>query len=228
MSLQIKNIKIRHALIGIITVSLITLSISSIILNSIIFTDVFEQNIKNDLLPNQLAKVKARIKNQLSTPLELSKAINQNKFLIDWAKEGEPESNQQNVIDYLKYMQQQNNALVVFWVSNVSKNYLNQDGVLKVISEQNDGWFYSFINSDKEYEVAFDFDEGSSKLTAFINYKVTAGNQDLAIAGLGYSVSEISEDILTNKIGDTGMFLLQIKKVKLLFTRSFRKVSSED
>lgn len=198
------NISIRKALITVISASLITLSIVTLALNSNIFTSVFEQNIEQDLLPNQLAKIEARIKLKLSTPLELSKSITQNKFLIDWAMAGEPESGQQQAIDYLKHMQQKNNALTVFWVSNVSNNYLNQTGVLKTINQQSDAWFYKFMQQNKPYEIAFDFEASTSKLTAFINYKVEHQGKNLAIAGLGYPVDEISADILANKIGETG------------------------
>ena len=199
----LKNLKIRHALIFTITLSLLTLSGASIMLSNYSFTNVFENNIKSDLLPNQLAKVEARIREQLSTPLELSKAISQNKYLVDWGLAGEPDQQQPQVIDFLKHMQEKNNALTVFWVSSVSKNYLNNNGVLKTITQKDD-WFFKFIESDTEFEIAFDYEEGSSQLTAFVNYRVAANGRNIAIAGLGYKVSEISEDILTNKVGESG------------------------
>jgi methyl-accepting chemotaxis protein len=200
----LNNISIRKALIMVISASLITLSIVTIALNNNIFGTVFEKSIEQDLLPNQLAKIEARIRAKLSTPLELSKSMAQNKFLIDWALAGEPENGQQQAIEFLQHMQQKNNALTVFWVSNVSNNYLNQSGVLKSINQQEDSWFYKFLQQDKPFEIAFDIEEGTSKLTAFINYKVQYQGKDLAIAGLGYSVDEVSADILSNKVGENG------------------------
>jgi len=200
----LNNISIRKALIAVISASLITLSIVTIALNNNIFSTVFEKNIEQDLLPNQLAKVEARIRAQLSTPLELSKSITQNKYLIDWAMAGEPESGQQQAIDFLKHMQQQNDALTVFWVSNISNNYLNQTGVLKRINQQDDSWFYQFLQQDKPFEIAFDLEESTNKLTVFINYKVQYQGKDLAIAGLGYGVDEVNSDILANKVGENG------------------------
>ena len=200
----LNNISIRKALIAVISASLITLSMVTITLNSNIFTGVFEANIEQDLLPNQLAKIEARIRSQLSTPLELSKSITQNKYLIDWAVAGEPENGQQQAIDFFKYMQQKNSAVTVFWVSNVSNNYLNQSGVLKTINQQTDAWFYKFMQQEKPFEIAFDFAADTGKLTAFINYKVQYQGKNLAIAGLGYGVDDISSDILANKVGETG------------------------
>ena len=210
------NLKIRHALVGIIALALFILSLATTVLNNNMFTSVTEEGIETNLLPNQLAKVEARIRYQLSTPLELSKGMSHNKFLTDWSLAGEPESGQADAIAYLKHIQTKNQALVAFWVSNVSKKYYNQGGILKVLNRQEDPWFYAFMDSGKTFQVAFDFEDGSQKLTAFVNYLVTERGQDLAIAGLGYSVSQISKDILSNKIGETGFIFVTDNSGKVL------------
>ena len=227
MSNWLNNISIRKSLIVVISASLVTLSIVTLALNSNIFTSVFERNIEQDLLPNQLAKIEARIKLKLSTPLELSKSITQNKFLIDWAMAGEPESGQQQAVDFLKHMQEKNNALTVFWVSNVSNNYLNQTGVIKTINQQTDAWFYKFIQQNKPFEIAFDLEEGTSKLTAFINYKVEHGGKSLAIAGLGYPVDEISADILSNKVGENGYVFVTDYQGNVIIHPQIEKLASK-
>ena len=99
------NLKIRHALVGIIALALIILSVATTVLNNNMFTSVTEQGIEADLLPNQLAKVEARIRYQLSTPIELSKGMSQNKFLVDWSLAGEAEDEQAKIIDYLRFIQ---------------------------------------------------------------------------------------------------------------------------
>lgn len=210
------NVSIRKTLIAVITTSLITLSLFSLGLNNYIFSNVFQENIEQDLLPNQLAKVESRIREQLSTPIELSKAISQNKFLLDWAIAGEPEAEQQKIIDYLKYIQQANGAFTTFWVSNTSKNYYTQDGISRKVTPQGDAWFYKFINGDKPYEISFDIEKGTTKLTAFVNYKVNYQGKDIAIAGFGYPVDKISESLLANKIGDQGYVFVTDQQGKIL------------
>ncbi len=200
----LKNLNIRNALVGIIAIALLFLSVSTTILNNSMFTSVTAQGIEQNLLPNQLAKVEARIRYQLSTPLELSKGMSQNKYLSDWSLAGEPEAQQQKVIDYLTHVQQKNDALVAFWVSNVSKNYYNQNGILKQLNREEDAWFFEFISSGRTFQIAFDYEENSQQLTAFVNYLAKEQGQTLAIAGLGYSVTEISEEILSNTIGESG------------------------
>ncbi|MEW6981524.1 methyl-accepting chemotaxis protein [Colwelliaceae bacterium 6471] len=206
MSLQswFKNLSIKNGLIYVITASLITLSLLSIALNNTIFSNLFEQNIEQDILPNQLAKVEHRIREQLSPALELSKGITQNKYLLDWAIAGEPEEGQQQVIDFLAHMQKENNAFTVFWVSNITNDYYTPTGNSRKVNQQSDAWFYEFINSDKPFEIAFDIEKGTTKLAAFVNYRVKYEGRNLAIAGLGYGVDKISADILSNKIGENG------------------------
>ncbi|MDT0603571.1 methyl-accepting chemotaxis protein [Thalassotalea castellviae] len=198
------NRSIRQTLIAVITTSLITLSIFSLALNNFIFSNVFQHNIEQDLLPNQLAKVESRIREQLSTPIELSKGIAQNKFLLDWAVAGESENGQGQLIDYLENLRKENNAFTVYWVSNISQNYYTQTGISRQVTPQDDAWFYQFLKTDKPYEISFDIEKGTTKLTAFINYRVRHQGEDIAIAGFGYPVDEISKSILRNKVGEQG------------------------
>ncbi|TPH17689.1 methyl-accepting chemotaxis protein [Litorilituus lipolyticus] len=212
----LKNLKIRDALVAIISVALLSLTVTTILLNNQIFTNVSETSIEEDILPNQLAKVEARIRSQLSPPLSLSKSITQNQYLLDWALNNEPVEEQANVINFLKTMQEKNDALVVFWVSNISKNYYNNGGLLKQINDVDDAWFNNFLASNKPFEIAFDYEEGTKQLTAFVNYRVAVAGQNLAVAGLGYSVNEISEDILTNKVGETGFVFVTDTQGKVI------------
>jgi len=221
------DISIRKALIAVITTSLITLSLLSIGLNNYIFSDLFQKNIEQDLLPNQLSKVEFRIREQLSTPLELSKSITQNRFLIDWAAAGEPEAQKQQVIDYLAYMQEQNKALTVFWVSNLTNNYYTHQGITRQVTQGDDPWFYSFLGSTKPFEISFDIEKGTTKLTAFVNYRVNHQGQDLAVAGLGYAVDEISADILSNKIGDNGYVFVTDQQGNLIIHPNLSSIAQK-
>ncbi len=200
----IRSISIRQSLIAVITLSLITLSILSIALNSFIFSSVFKENVEQEMLPSQLAKVESKIREQLSTPIALSKSITQNKFLIDWTVAGEAKEEQVKIINFLNHMKNENNALTVFWGSNITKNYFNQDGLTRALTPQSDAWFYQFMSSGKAFEIAFDIEKGTTNLTAFVNYRVKHQGKDIAVAGLGYSVDKISTDILSNKIGENG------------------------
>jgi methyl-accepting chemotaxis protein len=205
MKFNAQNIKIRHLLILIISLALVVLAASTTILNGVLFSSAAEKSIEQELLPNQLAKVEAQIKLQLSTPIELSKGMSQNKYLLDWALAGEPSDGDTKLVDYLAYMQKENQASVVYWVSNISGHYFTQTGLMKTMSqnEELDSWFYQFLKGNKPYEISFGF-ATSSEMTAYVNYRVKYNGRDLGVVGLGYSVNELSKSILNNKVGETG------------------------
>ena len=224
MGSLIKNLKIRHALIGIIAIALLALAATSMLVNSHMFTNVTKQNIEQEMLPNQLSKIEEHVRNQLSMPIELSKAITQNKMLIDWALENESENFKMEVVDYLGYIKQKNSASTVYWISNISKEYITGDGVIRKITNE-DQWYYDFLKSKKDYEISFDYGENSSELTAYVNYRVEAEGKELAIAGLGYTVSQISSDILSNKIGENGFVFVTNASGEIIIHPDFKNLS---
>ncbi|MDO6446634.1 methyl-accepting chemotaxis protein [Colwellia sp. 1_MG-2023] len=227
MSNWLTNRSIRQTLIAVITTSLITLSIFSLALNNFIFSNVFQNNIEQDLLPNQLAKVESRIREQLSTPIELSKGIAQNKFLLDWVLAGESDSGQNQLIDYLENLRKENGAFTVYWVSNITNNYYTQTGISRQVSPQGDAWFYQFLKSDKPYEISFDIEKGTTKLTAFVNYRIRYQGRDLGIAGFGYPVDEISKSILSNKVGEKGYVFVTDNQGNILIHPQLSSLNSQ-
>ena len=206
MTLNFQNFKIRHLLILIISFALIFLAASTTLLNRSLFFASAEKSIEEELLPNQLAKIEAQIRYQLSTPIELSKAMSQNTFILDWVMAQEPAAQQQQVIDYLAHVQKENKAGVVYWVSNVSNQYVTNNGVYKTMSQsdEKDAWFYRFLSGNKTFEISFDFAANGVDLTAYVNYRVKYNGRDLGVVGIGYSVNELSKNILNNKVGETG------------------------
>ncbi len=223
----LQNLSIRQALITIIVISFFTLTLSTVLVNNSMFTDVFEENIEKDVLPNQLHKVKERIQYQLSTPVVLAQSLAQNIELLEWSAKGEDENQQAKVIRLLKHLQQENNALTVYWVSNVTKNYLTQDGISRKLTAE-DTWFQGFLSSGKPYEIAFDTDAGSTNLTAFVNYKASYQGRDLAITGLGYSVDDVSKDILSNKVGETGFVFVTNMKGKVMIHPKLNSLKQQE
>lgn len=229
MKLDLQNITIRHLLILIISFALIVLAASTTVLNGSLFASAAEKSIEQDLLPNQLAKIEAQIKLQLSTPIELSKGMSQNKYLLDWALAGEPSEGQAKAIDYLAYMQRENQASVVYWVSNLSGSYFTNNGLLKTMSktDDKDSWFYRFLSSGKTYEISFDFAPNGSDLTAYVNYRVKHNGRDLGVVGLGYSVNELSKNILNNKVGETGYVFITNDAGEIIIHPSLNKLESK-
>ena len=210
--MKLSDISIRNALIATITLALVLSTLFSTLFSSNQFNSVFDEFNEQEYFPALLGKVEASIRAELNTPIALSKALAQNDFLIDWALKGEKNDEWRRIQQYFANVKNTNDAAVVFWVSQQSLNYYQNDGILKTLSASSDrdSWFFQFMRSSNTQQVAVDVDEQSKRLTAFINVKVNANGQDLGLTGLGYDISKIIDIVNQNKIGKTGyVFLLR-------------------
>ncbi len=210
--MKLSDISIRNALIATITLALVLSTLFSTLFSSNQFNSVFDEFNEQEYFPALLGKVEASIRAELNTPIALSKGLAQNDFLIDWALKGEKNDEWPRIQQYFANVKNTNDAAVVFWVSQQSLNYYQNDGILKTLSASSDrdSWFFQFMRSSNTQQVAVDVDEQSKRLTAFINVKVNANGQDLGLTGLGYDISKIIDIVNQNKIGKTGyVFLLR-------------------
>lgn len=208
---NLTNISIRKALIFTITLALILSTLLSTLFSSMQFNRVFDEFNEQAYFPTLLGNVEANIRAELNTPMALAKGLEQNHYLLQWASKGESETNWPEIKQYFGDVKRKNDASVVFWVSNLSGKYYNNDGILKVMSQQDprDGWFYEFMSSNQQSQIGVDVNESDKKLTAFANVKVQHQGKLLGLTGLGYDISRIVDIVKENQIGRNGyVFLL--------------------
>ncbi|WP_372767616.1 methyl-accepting chemotaxis protein [Pseudoalteromonas sp.] len=208
--MKISDISIRNALILTITLALILTTLLSTLFSSTQFNTVFDEFNEQAYFPALLGKVESSIRAELNTPIALSKGLEQNDFLRDWAVKGESDEDWPRIQNYFTNIKRKNDAAVVFWVSSQTLKYYENDGILKTLSKNSarDKWFFDFMRSSERHQVAVDVDEQSKRLTAFINVKVNVNGQDIGLTGLGYDISKIIDIVAQNKIGKTGYVFL--------------------
>ncbi|MDE3271474.1 methyl-accepting chemotaxis protein [Pseudoalteromonas sp. G4] len=210
--MKLSDISIRNALIATITLALVLTTLFTTLFSSSQFNSVFDEFNENEYFPALLGKVEASIRAELNVPIALSRALEQNDFIRQWAINGENESEWPTIQRYFSNIKDKNDAAVVFWVSNQSLKYYQNDGILKIMSasSERDQWFFNFMSSPIHQQIAVDVDQQSKRLTAFINVKVNHNGQELGLTGLGYDISKIIEIVSQNQIGQTGyVFLLK-------------------
>ena len=210
--MKLSDISIRNALIATITLALILTTFFTTLFSGVQFNTVFDEFNENEYFPALLGKVEASIRAELNVPIALSRGLEQNDFLRQWASNGESEKEWPNIQQYFNNIKNKNDAAVVFWVSKQSLKYYQNDGILKTMSASaaRDQWFFNFMSSSQRQQIAVDVDQQSKRLTAFINVKVNHNGNDLGLTGLGYDISKIIEIVSQNKIGKTGyVFLLK-------------------
>lgn len=201
---RLKDLNIRTALIGIIIIALLILSLATTFINNRLFTTVTANTVETELLTNQLEKVKARILSELNIPLGLARGMSQNLWLRNWALDDEPENRRGEILQYLDGMKTRNNAITSYWVSNISNNYYNEEGILTVLDRNNDAWFFNFLDSGRDFKISVDYDAGRNTTLAFVDYIAREGNRVLGVAGIGYSVNAVAQLVNDNAIGQAG------------------------
>lgn len=87
----------------------------------------------------------------------------------------------------------------VFLISNKTGKYYRYNGLNKVVSKEDkhDIWYYTFLESDKIFELDVDQDEADKNyVTIFVNCKIVDVNGNiLAVAGVGIKMNYAQEII---------------------------------
>ena len=132
--MKLSDISIRNALIATITLALILTTFFTTRLSGAQVNTVFDEFNENGYFPALLGKVEASIRAELNVPIALSRGLEQNDFLRQWAINGESEKEWPNIQQYFNNIKNKNDAAVVFWVSKQSLKYYQNDGILKNIA----------------------------------------------------------------------------------------------
>lgn len=193
-------------------ISLSLAIIVPLLVSTMLFTNSFRNHTEEKLatidLPTALNEVKNGIELELSSPIIVSKEIAKNHFVKNWIKNKEPLEQQKSFIDYLSTIQKENNAITSYIVSKNTGNYYTNKGISRKINNENDKWFYDFLNSSKDFELSIDVDKGSKEVVVFINYAIEIEGARVAIAGVGLPLAAMTNLISNYRIGESGIVYL--------------------
>lgn len=170
-------------------------------------------------LPAALGEVANDLNAHLLLPITVSQTMSSNLYSHQFIANGEQKGEQQQIIAYLKNIQNEFNTISAFLVSANTGHYFTPGGLFKTLSPQNskDQWFYGFINSGKQYELSLDVDEETNIPTLFINYLMNVDGKPSAVVGVGLSLENMAKSISQYRIAETGKVFLvdQQGKIKL-------------
>ncbi|QYJ86784.1 methyl-accepting chemotaxis protein [Shewanella mesophila] len=164
----------------------------------------------NRELPAALGEVANDVNGQLLTPITISKVMVNNLKYQSYINQSEPKDIQPELIESLANIQQKFNTITAFLVSKNTGNYFTHEGLFKTISptDSRDKWFYNFLASGKEYDLAIDVDDLNHTLTLFINYLVKINGQASGVAGVGLSLDSLANNVRQYHIGENGLVFL--------------------
>ena len=165
-----------------------------------------ERYLIGEALPANITAIRNDIERTLSGPVTATAGIAGNTLVHDWLTAGEDASEAQAIGRYLQGVKTQQNALTTSIAVLGSGNYYSETGLSRTLSRAaaGDAWFYSLIDSgvDKRFEI--DIDKTTRQPTLFINQRISANGRTLGVAGLGYSLSSMSELVANFRFGERG------------------------
>ncbi|MCQ4265827.1 methyl-accepting chemotaxis protein [Pseudomonas stutzeri] len=165
-----------------------------------------ERYLIGEALPANITAIRNDIERTLSGPVTATAGIAGNTLVHDWLTAGEDASEGQAIARYLQGVKTQQNALTTSIAVLDSGNYYSETGLSRTLSRAaaGDAWFYSLIDGgvDKRFEI--DIDKTTRQPTLFINQRISANGRTLGVAGLGYSLSSMSELVADFRFGERG------------------------
>ncbi len=175
------------------------IQVASFLITGVVNYQVSRAHVRKEIITSSLPLTRDTIYSEITTslvqPLYVASAMANDAFLRSWAEQGE--ENQAIIQRYLSEIRTKYGFLSSFFVSARTANYYHSDGILKRVSpeDEHDVWFYSFIDSQLEYDLDVDTNQASGNvLTVFINFRVLdASGELLGVTGVGLEMDRIAE-----------------------------------
>ncbi len=189
----------KYKLVMVIVVLLATGFLATSLASYFVARESLRAKIALNELPLTSDNIYSGIRHDLSRPVFLSALMASDTFLRDWVIDGEIDESQ--IIKYLKEIQTKYHTFTTFFVSEKSRKYYHADGILKMVSpdEERDRWYFRVREMKADYEINVDPDlANKDAMTIFINYRVfDYDNNYIGATGVGLTVGAVKELIET-------------------------------
>ncbi|WP_144211862.1 sensor domain-containing diguanylate cyclase [Shewanella donghaensis] len=153
------------------------------------------EQIENNSLPLTSDNIYSEIQQDLLKPIFISSLMAQDTFVRDWTINNE--ENPEQLVRYLREIQQKYDTVTSFFVSEGSRNYYHSSGVLRKIEDvsNDDAWYFRVrsLPQNEDYEVNIDTDTADKNRTViYVNFKVYdfEGNF-IGVTGVGLAVESV-------------------------------------
>ena len=185
--------------------SLIVIAIYAFALNKLTDRYLLQQ-----AMPASVEAIRNDLERLLAAPLTAASDIADNTLVAEWLGSGEDAARQPAFIRYLAKIKQQHNALTTFIVAKDSGHYFTNNGVDRTLQRgaAENTWFYGFLDSGKQRSLEIDIDKSTRVPTLFINQRIENNGTVVGVAGLGFSMTALSQMVRDFHFGEQGQVYL--------------------
>ncbi|WP_217516778.1 methyl-accepting chemotaxis protein [Vibrio metschnikovii] len=156
-------------------------------------------------LPTMLHRIAEQIDRDVSTLLQASQQIANNVFIQEVIATTNRNAEQEaQLVLQLNNIRQQYRLDDASVANRETAFYWNQNGFLRQLNRQQDGWFFGFTDSQQPTMVSM-FREPTGEVKLFANYQIVNG---ISMSGLSKSMDDMVRLLTSFKIEQTGFVYL--------------------
>ncbi len=185
----------RYHIVVIITFLLITLSLTISTMNYWVSLQSTQKQLKERSLPLTVDNIYTEIQKHIIEPNLVSSMMANDTFLKDWLIHQEDDVDK--ISTYLETIKHKYEMFVTFLVSEETRNYYTQKGLVEQVVEgnPNNAWYFTFMQNQDSHEINLDFNEHiDDSMIMFINHKIYDEQYHIIGAtGIGLKISYIND-----------------------------------
>lgn len=155
-------------------------------------------------MPSLVRQVSLTLESQIAQMTTATQQLAENPYILRWAEAGFAADDEIVLLTQIKKVKQQLNLDAASWADRKTARYWNQDGFLRVLNQQQDGWFYAFRDSGQATNVSL-FTEPNGISRMFVNYQQVGGR---GLSGIAVSLEQLVSFLRNVRIADTGLVYL--------------------
>ncbi|OOF12563.1 methyl-accepting chemotaxis protein [Salinivibrio sp. PR5] len=166
--------------------------------------DIMEKRLLENELPTTLTQFRDSIDSEVNQLQSAARQLASNPVMLDMISSDMSASEEARVIEQLNILREQYGLNDASIANRKTGQYWNQNGFLRVLTRDKDGWFYNFLDSGNA-TMAQVFQEDNGDLKLFVNFQQLNGT---GLAGFSRSLDDMTQFLNQFKIEQSGFVFL--------------------
>tara|TARA_R110000851_G_scaffold280754_1_gene434076 strand:+ start:42777 stop:44696 length:1920 start_codon:yes stop_codon:yes gene_type:complete len=181
---------------------------------------IVEQRMLNSEMPSLLMQIRNQVDLEISGLINAAEQLANSRMLLGWLENGRPADQESLVIAQLNDVKDQFGLAQASYADRESAAYYTQDGFLRVLTPEQDSWFFDYRDSKQERMLSI-FTEANGEVKLFISYQQPNGR---GLVSLAKSLDDMVNLLASFKIEDSGFVYLVDAKGDVKLHQDTRKV----
>lgn len=149
-------------------------------------------------LPSKIESINKSLSKQIDTLKNAAEQLSSNLLITQSAKQNTLD--EKLLVNELKRIAAQYDLVTASWANRETNQYWNQNGFLRVLNREQDGWFFGFTTSGSPYSISI-YQEAPGDVKMFVNHQQLSG---VGLAGLAKSIDDMQAMLANMKIEQSG------------------------